>query len=111
MSTTRPVSSKQKSVGSKQKAVGRKIGKLFSAYCLLPTAFCLFVFTILAISAPPISGQQLAVQGETVYTMAGQAIRDGVVLIREGKVEQVGAATEVKIPAGFKTVRAKVVTP
>lgn len=66
---------------------------------------------IVLFTAPRTSGQQLAVQGETVYTMAGQAIRDGVVLIRDGKVEQVGAATEVKIPAGFKTVRAKVVTP
>ena len=111
MSTAQPVSSKQKSVGSKQKAVGRKIGKLFSAFCILPSAFCFFVFTILAISAAPISAQQLAVQGETVYTMAGQPIRDGIVLIRDGKVEQVGTATEVKIPAGFKTVRAKVVTP
>src|SRR6266576_4078163 len=104
MSTTQPVSSKQKSVG-------RKIGELFSAYCVLPSALCFFVFILLAISARPISAQQLAVQGETVYTMAGQAIHDGVVLIGNGKIEQVGAATEVKIPAGFKTVRGKVLTP
>jgi imidazolonepropionase-like amidohydrolase len=54
---------------------------------------------------------QIAVRGETVHTMAGQSIRDGVVLIRDGKIERVGAAGEVKIPAGYKTVSAKVVTP
>ena len=54
---------------------------------------------------------QIAVRGETVHTMAGQSIRDGVVLIRDGKIERVGAASAVKIPAGYKTVSAKVVTP
>jgi imidazolonepropionase-like amidohydrolase len=43
--------------------------------------------------------------------MAGQVIRDGVVLTRDGKIEQVGSANEIKIPAGYKTLRAKVVTP
>lgn len=98
-------------VGSKQTAVGRRIGQRFSAYCLLPTACSFFLFALLAVSAPQISAQQLAVQGETVYTMAGQVIRDGVVLTRDGKVEQVGPASEVKIPAGYKILRAKVVTP
>ncbi|MBC7909574.1 MAG: amidohydrolase family protein [Pyrinomonadaceae bacterium] len=58
-----------------------------------------------------VSAQDVAVRGETVYTMAGQPIRDGVVLIRGGKIERVGLASEVKIPAGVKTLRAKVVTP
>lgn len=54
---------------------------------------------------------QIAVRGETVYTMSGQPIRDGVVLIRNGKIEQVGPASQVKIPSDFKVVSAKVVTP
>lgn len=62
-------------------------------------------------AAQSISAQQLAVRGETVYTMAGQPIRDGVVLIRDGKIEQVGAASQVQIPAGYRTLTAKVVTP
>ena len=53
----------------------------------------------------------LAVRGETVYTMAGAPIRDGVVLIRDGKIERVGAAGEVRIPSGYRTVTARVVTP
>ncbi|HEX8772793.1 MAG TPA: amidohydrolase family protein [Pyrinomonadaceae bacterium] len=54
---------------------------------------------------------QVAVRGETVYTMAGPAIRDGIVLIRDGKIESVGAASSVRIPAGYKTINARVVTP
>ncbi|HVF86235.1 MAG TPA: amidohydrolase family protein [Pyrinomonadaceae bacterium] len=68
------------------------------------------LFMLLMSSATTITAQ-IAVRGETVHTMAGQSIRDGVVLIRDGKIERVGAAGEVKIPAGYKTVSAKVVTP
>jgi imidazolonepropionase-like amidohydrolase len=54
---------------------------------------------------------QVAVRGETVYTMAGAPILNGVVLIRNGKIERVGAAGSVVIPAGYRTISAKVVTP
>jgi imidazolonepropionase-like amidohydrolase len=54
---------------------------------------------------------QIAVRGETVYTMAGAPIRDGVVLIRDGKIERVGPASQVAIPAGYRTLTARVVTP
>ncbi|MGH7179915.1 MAG: amidohydrolase family protein [Tepidisphaeraceae bacterium] len=55
--------------------------------------------------------QPIAVVGETVYTMAGAPIRNGVVLVRNGKIERVGAADEVLIPDGTRTFRAKVITP
>ena len=54
---------------------------------------------------------QVAVKGETIYTMAGAPIKDGVVLIRDGKIERVGPAAQVTIPAGYRTLTAKVVTP
>lgn len=54
---------------------------------------------------------QIAVRGETVYTMAGAPIRDGVVLIRDGKIERVGPASQVAIPVGYRTLTARVVTP
>ncbi|WP_331129327.1 amidohydrolase family protein [Longimicrobium sp.] len=55
---------------------------------------------------------QVAVRGETVYTMAGAAIRDGVVLVgADGKIERVGSAAEVPIPAGYRTLTGRVVTP
>lgn len=55
--------------------------------------------------------EDLAVQGETVHTMAGEAIRDGVVLIKDGKIQSIGPAATVKIPAGSRVLKAKVVTP
>lgn len=55
---------------------------------------------------------QVAVRGETIHTMAGPAIRDGVVLIgANGRIERVGAASDVAIPAGYRTLNARVVTP
>lgn len=54
---------------------------------------------------------QIAVRGETVYTMAGAPIRDGVVVIRDGRIVEVGPASRVRIPAGFRTLTARVVTP
>ena len=54
---------------------------------------------------------QVAVRGETVYTMSGPPIKDGVVLIRDGKIERVGPASQVSIPSGYRTLNAKVVTP
>lgn len=55
--------------------------------------------------------QSLAVRGETVYTMAGEPIADGVVLIEDGEIRQVGPASRVRVPEGVETVTGEVVTP
>ena len=57
-------------------------GKNGALWCAL--TFALFISS--AVQA------QVAVRGETVYTMAGPPISDGVVLIRDGKIERVGPA-------------------
>ncbi|WP_345167921.1 amidohydrolase family protein [Algibacter aquimarinus] len=54
---------------------------------------------------------QIAVKGETVYTVTGETIKNGIVLIRDGKITKVGSASKVKIPNGFKIYEGKVVTP
>ncbi|WP_372903124.1 amidohydrolase family protein [Rhodohalobacter sp.] len=54
---------------------------------------------------------QIAVKGETVYTMNGNAISNGVVLINDGKIERVGSANRVNIPSEYEVHEAKVVTP
>jgi imidazolonepropionase-like amidohydrolase len=61
--------------------------------------------------APAVVSAQVAVRGETVYTMAGAALKNGVVLVKDGKIEAVGPAASVTIPAGYRTLVAKVVTP
>src|SRR3954452_16211934 len=57
------------------------------------------------------SAQNLAVQGKTVYTMAGAAIQDGIVLIENGKITRVGPAAQVKVPSGYQNVSVVVLRP
>lgn len=66
---------------------------------------------LLLLIAYSVSAQNLAVQGKTVYTMAGAPIQNGIVLIENGKITQVGSAAQVKVPSGYETVSAAVVTP
>lgn len=65
-------------------------------------AFLLLLFA--GVSA----AQTIAVRGETIYTMAGAPVTNGVVLIRDGKIERVGT---MATPVGYREMRAKVVTP
>ena len=72
-----------------------------------------FVVGLLFIILLPLeSPGQVAVRGDTVYTMAGAPIRDGIVLIGpNGKIERVGPAASVQTPSSYRTLRARVVTP
>jgi len=72
---------------------------------LLALALFTFHFSLFTASA------QIAVKGETVWTMAGEAIQNGVVLVNNGKIEAVGAASQIKIPNNYRVITAKVVTP
>ena len=54
---------------------------------------------------------QIAVRGKRVYTMAGPVIKDGVVLIRDGRITAIGTADTILIPDGYKVLKAKIVTP
>ena len=54
---------------------------------------------------------QIAVKGETIWTMAGEPITNGIVLINNGKIEAVGTAAQIKIPANYRIINAKFVTP
>lgn len=58
-----------------------------------------------------LSTAQIAVRGEQVYTMAGTPIQNGVILIRNGKIQRVGRASQVSIPDDYQIYTAKVVTP
>ena len=71
----------------------------------------LLAFTVAAGSAAAEPAAPLAIRGAVVHTMAGPAIRDGVVLLENGKVKQVGPAAEVVIPPGMRVLRGAVVTP
>lgn len=69
------------------------------------------LLTFLLVGVPQSATAQIAIQADTVYTMVGAPIVDGVVLVRDGEIEQVGAANDVAIPSGYQTLSTSVVTP
>jgi len=88
---------------AKIKSKKAKVMNVFFSLCALCSLWLILSVSIFG---------QIAVKGETVWTMAGGEITNGVVLIgADGKIEAVGAANSVKIPANYKVVSAKVVTP
>lgn len=54
---------------------------------------------------------QVAVRAKVIHTMAGEPIRDGVIVVRDGKISAIGAADQINIPDGFQVLEANVVTP
>ncbi len=70
----------------------------------------LLAVLLIAMLAAPVDAQ-VAIHGATVHTMAGSAISDGVVLIRDGRIERVGDASTVDVPAEYEVLEAAVVTP
>jgi imidazolonepropionase-like amidohydrolase len=55
---------------------------------------------------------QVAVRADTLYSMAGAPIPNGVVLIgKDGRIERVGPASAVRIPKGYRTLSARFATP
>ena len=72
--------------------------------------FLLAAFSLLIVSAAQ-ANAQIAVRADTIYTMSGPAIKEGVVIIRDGKIAQVGPASSTTIPSGFEVITARVVTP
>lgn len=54
---------------------------------------------------------QLAVRGRVVHTMAGPAITDGIVIMRDGKIAAVGPASQISIPDEIPVMEAAVVVP
>ena len=61
--------------------------------------------------APFSSEAQIAVKAGTVYTINGETLTDGVVLIKDHKIEQVGSVANVSIPDNYTIYEAAVVTP
>lgn len=68
----------------------------------------IFLYGLLS-SVLLVTKAQVAIKGETVYTVSGSPIQNGVVLVKNGKIENVGA--NLSIPSGYKIYEAKVVTP
>jgi imidazolonepropionase-like amidohydrolase len=65
----------------------------------------------LAAASAARGAEVLAVRGKTVHTVSGASVTDGVVLIRDGKIAEVGPASKIRVPAGARVLDAEVVTP
>lgn len=72
----------------------------------------LFALLLITYHLIPITiNAQIAVVGGTVWTMTGEPIKDGIVLINNGKIEKIGNSATVQIPSTYRVISAKVVTP
>lgn len=65
----------------------------------------------LGLCSPAVLAERLAVLADKVHTQAGPVIEHGVVVIHQGKIEQVGRQSEIRLPAGTRTLQAVEVTP
>ncbi|MBI3698548.1 MAG: amidohydrolase family protein [Acidobacteria bacterium] len=67
---------------------------------------------LLLVFSVSLGAQNLAVEGETVHTLSGKGtLKNAVVVVTDGRVTQVGPASSVRVPAGYRRIAAKVVTP
>jgi len=49
--------------------------------------------------------RRFAIKGGTIFTMAGEPIKNGVILVRDGKIEKIGRG--ISIPGGYPVVDAQ----
>ena len=77
------------------------------------TAVALAVGAAAAVCAAPsgIEAAPLVVKAGTVYTMAGEPIQGGVVVVEDGRIVAVGPAAGTSVPPGAQVLEAAVVTP
>jgi len=80
-----------------------KAPRLFSAVLGVSLAL---IASVLSASSPP-----LAIHAETLHTSAGAPVKNGLVLVRDGKITYAGPAEGRTYGADHIGVRAKVVTP
>ena len=82
-----------------------------TALRLLALRLC--VSAVICLLGSTLAAGQIAVKGNTVWTMAGDSnpISNGVVLVKDGKIEAVGPSSSISIPAGYRVINAQFVTP
>ncbi len=74
--------------------------------------FCAVGFIVAVASLlMPSAEAQVAVRGQTVYTMSGPPIADGMIVVENGKISAIGRADQIRVPDGYKVLSAAVVTP
>jgi imidazolonepropionase-like amidohydrolase len=72
---------------------------------------CLLALTFVTLSVRGVSAQTIAIQGGTVYPVSGPRIENGTVLIKDGRILQVGSSVTVPADATVIDAKGKWVTP
>jgi len=57
------------------------------------------------------AADDLVIEAERLHTVSGPPLEPGVVWVRDGRIAAVGRPGSVQVPAGARTLRARVVTP
>lgn len=78
---------------------------------ILRRAYLAFALLLAPLLRADDQAMPLAIHGDTVWTMAGKPITDGLVLVRDGKITFVGPAAGTAYTADHRVLHAKVVTP
>lgn len=78
-----------------------------------PTTRTVFFFGALALVGPARAGDTVAYTGATIRTAAGKTFQPGTLIVRDGKIAEVGPSDEVVVPDDAKRVdlTGKVVIP
>ncbi len=75
-------------------------------------SFSVVSLCLLCFSCPLAWAQQLAISAATLHTVSSSGtIQDGVVLIENGKITQVGSAADITVPDGYERLTSDTVTP
>jgi imidazolonepropionase-like amidohydrolase len=88
----------------------------FAARTLTPALLALMIAAPAALAdspapAAPVAAPAVAIRGDTVYPVSGSPIKDGLVLIRDGRIAYVGPAAGQTYGADVRELRAAVVVP
>jgi imidazolonepropionase-like amidohydrolase len=67
------------------------------------------LFYSIAVFVSVTCSAQIAVKADTIFTMSGSPVANGIILIKDGKIEAIGQ--NLAIPTNYKTYTAKIVTP
>lgn len=71
----------------------------------------LLAFAAASLATCCTASSQVAVKAGTLYTMAGEPLKNAVVVITDGKIAAIGPAASTAIPTGYEILEAPVVTP
>ncbi|MEX1202333.1 MAG: amidohydrolase family protein [Ferruginibacter sp.] len=67
------------------------------------------IITIIAAQFIFAANAQIAIKADLLYTVSGSPLREAVVLVKNGKIENVGIG--LSIPEGYRIIETKVCTP